>query len=475
MKFWKKIFLYSVILFLILFNGAGVIIIERIHNDNLDNALKFAVDKYLNIESIIYINTDHYNDSNIKNWLDIVINGYSVNNHEEYNIELYSQNNGLIMSKINDKIQGDRREVLDAKSDEKQFLIRNIDDEKYVFISSIINLGNKNYKLIVSKNIQNIYSERIENYKFFFFIDLMMFLVLAIGMYIISKTLTAPLVNLSDTSKDIAKGDYSKRAIEGVSDDEIGVLERNFNIMIDVIEDNIKELKYLNESKQRFIDSLNHEIKTPITSIIGYSDLLLKGKVNEDIRIKALTYINTEAKRLESINSTLLKLTLIREEKISLEKTNLSDIINSVYNTMIFNIENKHMKVNINVKDVNLFVDKQLIRVLLTNILDNSIKASNEGSLINIEGYYEMKESNYTLKIKDFGIGISEDDLDKILEPFYMVDKSRTRKNNGIGLGLSICSEICKVHNIKIEINSELNIGTQVTLIFGEESVSDER
>ena len=80
-------------------------------------------------------------------------------------------------------------------------------------------------------------------------------------MFIISKSLTALLVNLSNTSKDITKGDYFKRAIESVSNDEIGVLERNFNVMIDVIESNIKELKYLNESKQRFIDSLNHEMK----------------------------------------------------------------------------------------------------------------------------------------------------------------------------------------------------------------------
>ena len=84
MKFWKKIFLYSVILFLILFNGAGIILIEKIYSDNLETALKQAMDKYLNVESVIYLNTDFYNDSNIKNWIDIVINGYSANNIEKF-------------------------------------------------------------------------------------------------------------------------------------------------------------------------------------------------------------------------------------------------------------------------------------------------------------------------------------------------------------------------------------------------------
>lgn len=474
MKFWKKIFLYSVILFLILFNGSGIILIEKIYSDNLETALKQAMDKYLNVESVIYLNTDFHNDSNIKNWIDIVINGYSVNNIEKFNVELYSDNNELIMSKLNDKINGTREEVLEAKSNEKQFIIRNIDNKKYVFVSSIINVASSNFKLIVSKDIQYIYTEKVENYKFFFTIDLMMFLVLGIGMFIISKSLTAPLVNLSNTSKDITKGDYSKRAIESASNDEIGVLERNFNVMIDVIESNIKELKYLNESKQRFIDSLNHEIKTPITSIIGYSELLLKGNVNEETRVKALTYINSEARRLETLNSTLLKLTLIREDKISLEKTKITDIINSVYNTLTFKIENKHMKLDVNIEDVYLFVDKQLMEVLLTNILDNSIKASKKYDKIEIKGYHSNDDNNFILKIQDFGIGMDKDDVDKILEPFYMVDKARTRKNNGIGLGLSICNEICKIHNIKIDISSELNLGTEVTLKFSEESIYNE-
>ena len=151
MKFWKKIFLYSVILFLILFNGAGIILIEKIYSDNLETALKQAMDKYLNVESVIYLNTDFYNDSNIKNWIDIVINGYSANNIEKFNVELYSEDNELIMSKLEDKINGTREEVLEAQSNEKQFVIRNIDNRKYVFVSSIINVASTNFKLISFK------------------------------------------------------------------------------------------------------------------------------------------------------------------------------------------------------------------------------------------------------------------------------------------------------------------------------------
>mgnify|MGYP000339514419 FL=1 len=116
--------------------------------------------------------------------------------------------------------------------------------------------------------------------------------------------------------------------------------------------------------------------------------------------------------------------------------------------------------------------DKELFEVLLTNIIDNSIKASTENSVIDINGYY--KNNNYILKLTDYGIGIPKEDLDKIIEPFYMVDKARTRKNNGIGLGLSICNEICNLHDISLSIESKLNMGTSIILEFNKENYLNE-
>lgn len=473
MKFWEKIFLYSLILFFLLFSGGGIILIEKIHSESLDTAIKSIMYKYLNVESVMYLNSDYLMDidvnseSNMKNWVDIIINGYSVNNVEQYNTELYSMENKKISSDLKEKVTGKRTEILNAKENEKSFIIRTINNRKYAFVSSIVSLENKDFKLIISKDIQYVYTERSNNYKFFMIIDLIMLIILSAGMYIISKKLTNPLVKLSNVSKDIAKGEYNIRAVESKKNDEIGVLEHNFNLMIDVIENNIEELKYLNESKQRFIDSLNHEIKTPITSIIGYSELLLKNNVSEEIKIKALKYINSEAKRLETLNSTLLKLTLMREENRKLGKVELKEAINNVKNILIYKMERKNIKLNIKIENIDLVQDKELLEVLLTNIIDNSIKASNVGSWIDVEGYYGNNE--YILKIKDKGIGIPQEDLDKVLEPFYMVDKARTRKNNGIGLGLSICSEICNMYNISLDIKSKLNVGTEVILIFNKE------
>ena len=180
MKFWEKIFLYSLILFFLLFSGGGIILIEKIHSESLDTAIKSIMYKYLNVESVMYLNSDYLMDidvnseSNMKNWVDIIINGYSVNNVEQYNTELYSMENKKISSDLKEKVTGKRTEILNAKENEKSFIIRTINNRKYAFVSSIVSLENKDFKLIISKDIQYVYTERSNNYKFFMIIALIM-------------------------------------------------------------------------------------------------------------------------------------------------------------------------------------------------------------------------------------------------------------------------------------------------------------
>ena len=152
----------------------------------------------------------------------------------------------------------------------------------------------------------------------------------------------------------------------------------------------------------------------------------------------------------------------------------IRDIVDNAISMMSYKLEQKNIKIDINIEDKEIYADRQLMIVLISNIIDNGIKASEESKLIKVIGYSDNNK-NYILKIKDYGIGIPKEDLDKILEPFYMVDKARTRKNNGIGLGLSICNEICKIHNISLDIKSEVDMGTQVILTFNKECITNEK
>lgn len=234
--------------------------------------------------------------------------------------------------------------------------------------------------------------------------------------------------------------------------------------MMKVIDDKIHELEWANESKQRFIDNLTHEMKTPITSIIGYSDLLLKGNINDEIKIKAIDYINSQGKRLENLSSTLIKLIMIKKEDVSKGRVSIKERVLDTVKGLRYKIDEKQIEIEVEIECGIILGDKQLIGVLYLNILENAVKASKEGGKIYIRGVVEGNK--YKLIIEDEGDGISKDDLEKVKEPFFMVDKSRTDSRNNLGLGLAICNEICLTNNIIFNIESELNKGTVVTLIF---------
>ncbi len=495
MKFWKRIFIYSMTLFLIIFNSAGIFIIENIHKRSIDRTIKVALDEHKNVEGILDLNSDSFvdttkiiysndksnlssvdNDKNaiekqLQDWISLVVPSYVFNDKIEPNfIEIYDNNNKLFFSNSGLQIKTSRPEIIESKLNERTFIIRKVQNKYYLFISSKFKIKENPLNLILIKNINLVYEERLQNYKLFLILDGCISLILAIGMYFISKKVTKPIVKLSDVSKEITQGNYAKRAEVKNSKDEIGILAKNFNTMIQATEDTIEELKNLNNAKQVFIDSLTHELKTPLTSIIGYSDLLLKGNITEEIKYTALNYINSEAKRVEKLSLTLLKLILVKQEDLNFNIISLKECVYTACKTLSYKIETKEIVLKLNIEDCTIRGDKDLIIVLIINLLDNAIKASTVSGIIDIECGVSMECGQYILILKDYGVGIPKEDLSSIKEPFYMVDKARDRANSGVGLGLAICDEICNVHNINFDITSVVNEGTVVVLKFNKEN-----
>lgn len=471
MKFWKKIFLYSVTLTIILITGIGVIFIEKMHYSNLERTITDAIENQQNIINSIYLSYDTNPLINFEMSVDnieLILRNYVYSNVSNIeNIQIFSLENELITSTREYKTEGINELLEKINGSEKLFTIRNDNGKKVLLVGSEFKIQNNDYKLVLTKDINYLYKEKRENYKVFFILSILINIFLIIGMYIISKRVTKPIVKLADLSVKISNGQYDNRAEDIGRKDEVGILAKNFNNMLESLQSKMNELEDINIEKERFINNLTHEIKTPITSIIGYSDLLLKANINDEIKEKALSYINSEGRRLENLSSTLIKLTRIKNETIELEEVNVKNSIDQAINALRNKLESKniHLKVNIDIKESYIIAEKQLMVVLIKNILENAIKASKHNNNINIsisrnqEGYSEVR-------IKDYGSGIPKEDLEKILEPFYMVDKARDRSQNGIGLGLSICSEICNLFNIKLRIDSKEEIGTEVILTF---------
>lgn len=482
MKFWKKIFLYSVILTMVLINGLGIVMINRVHKDSLDRVIKDTMDRQKNISNSIYLNYDIRNDKyiydkdrqDVSQSMNIILKSYIYTDQEDIqNIQVFNKSKKLVASlnKYNDEC--DISDILDKNGEERFFTIKNINKERVLLVSSQLKVNNENYKLVLLRSIEFLYEDRNENYRMFIILDVIINIMLIIGMYIISKNTTKPIADLTNVSIDIANGEYHKRVSVGTSKDEVALLSRNFNFMMEELESKIEELKNVNEEKQRFINNLTHEIKTPITSIIGYSDILLRGNIKNEVKLKALDYINSESKRLESLSSALVKLILVKNNNPEKNIISIKQCMVDVSKSISYKLKEKNINLSIDIDDINIMADKELVIILLRNILENSIKACDTNGNIKVKSKLEDKGS-YCISIEDNGKGISKEDLSKIKEPFYVVDKSRSRKDNGLGLGLSICKEVCNAYNIKFEITSELNIGTNVKLVINLESDSNE-
>lgn len=160
------------------------------------------------------------------------------------------------------------------------------------------------------------------------------------------------------------------------------------------------------------------------------------------------------------LSKTLMKLILVREEKLCIKKINSMELLEGVKKSLDIKAKAKNIDVIINGPELSIEGDEELLQQLFINLLDNAIKASNlDGRVILGTEYINEKKAVY---IKDFGVGMDKEELNKITEPFYRVDKSRSRKEGGVGLGLTICKEIVQRHGVAMEIDSKLNVGTEV-------------
>lgn len=235
--------------------------------------------------------------------------------------------------------------------------------------------------------------------------------------------------------------------------------------VIVVIQD-ITEHEKLDTMRKRFVADVSHELKTPITSIMGYADTLLENEVDEQTNKKFLERISSEASRMARLVSDLLTLSRYDTSKMKIEKTefDLGELVKYIFDGLDLEMQKKNQIgecfVTSNVPLV--YADRNGIERVILNILTNAIKYTPDGG--NIKVYVGFVYNNAYIKIIDTGIGIPKEDLDKIFERFYRVDKARTREMGGTGLGLSIAKEILDQNNSMIDIKSEVGKGTEVVI-----------
>lgn len=481
MKLWLKIYLFSLLLLIFTLNITGFVLIQKLHNDLLEKEVEKCLSENKFISSEFRINSlafqkIYYLDTfpDISTSISALMSEYNSSIDREArqhgDIQILDQKNKILYSDVKFPVSDEEEELENLSLGITKYIIRTLDDKQYLYVGTLVNVSTFPVKVYYAKDISNIYIEKMNQYALFMKLDILICSLFAIFMFFMSRLITKPINTLIESTQKISLGQYSER-VTIKSKDEFNVLSNHFNLMAQTIEDKINVLEISNIEKETFINNLTHELKTPLTSIIGYANLIRTSKYDEKLFFEAVDYIYKEGKRLEQMAFKMMDLIYAKTQEIKLIPEKIIDIIDEAKRLLFVKLNDKNIDLIIEGEDYILDVDRDLIKIAICNLVENAIKASENNSKI----YLKVSDLNNktSISIMDSGSGIAKEHLDKIWQPFFVVDKARSRKSNGAGIGLSICKKIVEVHSADIKINSELGKGTKVTLIFSNSIESD--
>ena len=286
--------------------------------------------------------------------------------------------------------------------------------------------------------------------------------ILGVGLSLIggkwlSNIIIIPISNMINTMEDIEKSGIPKKiSILHGTKDELKKMAETFNRMIDRLNENL-------EKQKQFVSDSSHELKTPLTVIKSYADLLRRrGVQNEELTRHAINSIYSEATRIQKMTERFLDLANTElENSLDIKPLDLISLCQNIVN-QLREVYKREFVLHYQESPIIVNADELKLKQVIIILLDNAMKYSTE----KIDVYLENHEPYTVLRIKDHGIGIPENELEHIFERFYRVDKARSRETGGTGLGLSIAKNIIKQHQGEIKVTSKDGAGTSVELFL---------
>lgn len=336
-------------------------------------------------------------------------------------------------------------------------------DGRHYFIagSSVDNLthgGEALCLIYLVEDISDVYEQISEMRVQFLCIGIIGLLLGLTLVVLLVRRALASLAALREAASDIAEGNYGRRA-DVRSNDEVGALARSFNAMAGAVQSRIDELTETAERRRLFIGAVSHEFKTPLTGILLNVDNLQNTYMSEEEQTEALAAIQAQGAWLEGLVQKMLRLITVKEE-ISPTVFHTSLLMERVRESTRGILKRRNISLEIRQTDFEITGDLDLLQSALVNLVDNAGKASADGGKITIIA------DGGTVTVRDYGCGIAPNSLARITEPFYMADKSRSKKQGGVGLGLALVREIVQAHGAELEIESSPGAGTSASIHF---------
>lgn len=323
--------------------------------------------------------------------------------------------------------------------------------------ASAFTLADETVYLENCRRVTDLFTQRSTQYWSFFQVMLVLIAVTVALSLLVSHLILRPLRRVSYAARRMADGELGQR-VPVTSDDELGQLSADFNAMADQLEQQMLELANAAQRQKDFTGSFAHEIKTPLTSIIGYADLLLSLPMSPEQVRDSAGYIFREGKRLEALSGKLMELIVLDRQDFPKHLISMRAFLEQMGGMMRPALEQAGIQLTVEAEEALVFMEPDLLNMAGLNLLDNARKATPGGGQISLTG--EIKENGYLIQVTDTGKGIPAEELSRITEPFYMVDKSRARAQGGAGLGLALCRQIVELHGGALEFESVLGQGT---------------
>ena len=467
MKFRWKIFFIFTALIAVVFSIFGIWIVTATFQSSLDREIdrgnsenkmfQFAFEMSVNSLGEEYLVIDDKVIKDIANSLK-----KSVGGSNSY-IRVYDKQKNVLFSDAN--IKSDTDFISRLQTNNYGYEIVNENDGYYLIVMCKSESKESVFYLENIMDISYIYSEREQLFQRYQIGIVVLLVGTGFVTLVLSNYLTRSVVTLSKVTRKFSRGDYQIRA-KRVSEDEIGDLSQDFNDMSENLCQKMGELAQAARRQEDFTASFAHELKTPLTSIIGYADMLRTMDLDKEEIMEASNYIYSQGKRLESLSLKLLELIVTKKQEYELTPIQAAAFMKNVVQTVSASLEAKKITLHMKAEEGVIIGEKDLLVSLLVNLIDNARKASYEQGDIWITG--KKNPDDYEIMVKDNGCGIPEEELSKITEAFYMVDKSRARKEGGAGLGMTLCSKIVEIHDAKWRIRSKEGEGTTIWISFPE-------
>lgn len=463
MKLWMKTYLVTLILSLVLINSGIYLVFYMTYNKDLKVEQTRARSTFTILEQSFERNMDVLKDSNDlgEEQLQSLLKLY-----EKY---YKAQEVSLKLWKNKTQIYPEKTTQIDKSLFKKNKSVMKVDMKeriKNLVITKMIVVGEDDYYFYYSQPLTELAATWDKLEKNYLLMSILMSVLLAMILFVILRRLNKPIDDLGAAVEKMKQGNYLDAAeIQVKGKDDIAGLQESFNEMARMINDNILKIREEVDKRQEFVDNFAHELKSPLTSIYGFAEYVSKANISDEEKKECMDFIMEESNRMLQLSYTLLDMAKIRNKKIQINEINVGEMATKIEKMLEYKLSKNAVCLVIDIKVEKIRGNEQLIYSLIYNLICNSINAIHEkadGGQVKLT--IEKSYAGCVIQVEDNGCGMDEKDMEHILEPFYRIDKARSRENGGTGLGLSLCSRIVKAHHGSILFESHKGEGTKVKI-----------